>query len=622
MKKTFKLISIIALVAVIGLSMAACGGEDDNNNTTANPTSAVYIGETNDAEYKLEIGAAGSRAAFSPKVGDTYTLTVTFASGNQKTSTGTVTGVNPLTLQPSNSAEPFTVTLENGGIKGMNGTITFTDGTNQPAPPALEPVTPPVGTAPAITTTALPGGTVGTAYSQPLTATGDTPITWSIDSGSLPNGLTLSAAGVISGTPTTANTFNFTVKAANAAGSGTKALSIVIAASGGGGHPAALVGKWYIADQEIYDFRADGTMAVYTSLALDWSATSTTITVNNSLAQVTGTASYSISGSGTSATLTLSNISGSISNPLMAGTYTKGSGGNPSPSGMTWTSVTNSPFGSESVEDIAYGGGRWVAVGVHGGIAYSDDGASWTAVADSPFGTTRILAVAYGGGRFVAVGLSCTMAYSDDGASWTAVENIPSAFSRYSGISAVAYGGGRWIAVGDDVMTLYSDDGASWTAVNSGHGWGSACIAYGNNRWISVTGGSGKMKYSADNGATWTAVADSTFGSSTINAVAYLNNRWVAVGGSGKMATSADGVTWTAVADSFGTATIHDIAYGGGRWVIVGDGYSLKMATSANGTSWTEVTNSTFGYSGVYGIAYGGGRFVAVGSSGIAYSDD
>ena len=84
-------------------------------------------------------------------------------------------------------------------------------------------------TAPAITTASLPGGVVGTAYSQALTATGTAPITWGIDSGLLPDGLTLNAAtGVISGTPTVVNTFTFIVKAANAAGNDTKTFSVVI----------------------------------------------------------------------------------------------------------------------------------------------------------------------------------------------------------------------------------------------------------------------------------------------------------------------------------------------------------------------------------------------------------
>lgn len=89
---------------------------------------------------------------------------------------------------------------------------------------------------PAITTAGLPEGTVGTAYSQTLAAAGDTPITWSIDSGSLPAGLSLAAGtGIISGTPTASGTVTFTIKATNAAGEHTKTLSLAVGNSGGGG---------------------------------------------------------------------------------------------------------------------------------------------------------------------------------------------------------------------------------------------------------------------------------------------------------------------------------------------------------------------------------------------------
>ena len=84
------------------------------------------------------------------------------------------------------------------------------------------------GTPPAITTNSLPNGTVGTAYNQTLTATGTSPITWSIASGNLPAGLTISSSGTISGTPTTEGTYNFTAKATNNSNNDTKALSIVI----------------------------------------------------------------------------------------------------------------------------------------------------------------------------------------------------------------------------------------------------------------------------------------------------------------------------------------------------------------------------------------------------------
>ena len=79
----------------------------------------------------------------------------------------------------------------------------------------------------------LTGGTVGALYSQSLTATGGTPdYAWSVIAGTLPNGTTLSSAGVLSGTPTASGTFDFTVQAGDSAtpvANATKALSVSIA---------------------------------------------------------------------------------------------------------------------------------------------------------------------------------------------------------------------------------------------------------------------------------------------------------------------------------------------------------------------------------------------------------
>ena len=66
-----------------------------------------------------------------------------------------------------------------------------------------------------ITTTSLPGAIVNVIYPpQQLQASGGVPpYTWSLATGSsLPAGLTLSAAGVVSGTPTAAGSFSFTVQ--------------------------------------------------------------------------------------------------------------------------------------------------------------------------------------------------------------------------------------------------------------------------------------------------------------------------------------------------------------------------------------------------------------------------
>ena len=85
-----------------------------------------------------------------------------------------------------------------------------------------------VPTKPAITTVALPDGKVGDAYSQTLAATGTNPITWGIEAGTLPDGLTL-VGDTIKGTPSKAGDFKFTVKATNGGGSDTKELTIKIA---------------------------------------------------------------------------------------------------------------------------------------------------------------------------------------------------------------------------------------------------------------------------------------------------------------------------------------------------------------------------------------------------------
>jgi len=82
--------------------------------------------------------------------------------------------------------------------------------------------------APSITTASLPNGAINTVYNQTLAASGTRPISWTIESGTLPTGLTLASNGAITGTPTVANTFNFTVKATNSEGNNTKELSIII----------------------------------------------------------------------------------------------------------------------------------------------------------------------------------------------------------------------------------------------------------------------------------------------------------------------------------------------------------------------------------------------------------
>ena len=84
-----------------------------------------------------------------------------------------------------------------------------------------------------VTTTSLPSGMNGAAYNQTLTAFGgQTPYSWTNSSGALPPGLTLTTNGVISGTPTTNGTFNFTVKVTDAlSATATQPLTLTVSGS-------------------------------------------------------------------------------------------------------------------------------------------------------------------------------------------------------------------------------------------------------------------------------------------------------------------------------------------------------------------------------------------------------
>ena len=81
-----------------------------------------------------------------------------------------------------------------------------------------------------VNTTSLPNGTNGVAYTKTLVASeGQPPYSWTTSSGVLPPGLTLATNGVISGTPTTNGTFNFTVKVTDAvSATATRPLTLTV----------------------------------------------------------------------------------------------------------------------------------------------------------------------------------------------------------------------------------------------------------------------------------------------------------------------------------------------------------------------------------------------------------
>ncbi len=134
---------------------------------------------------------------------DATNQTITWTVVDAGTTGANISGTNTFHATAAGTAK-IKATITNGTAMGTDYTKEFEiTVTAAPVPPT-------------ITTTSLADGTVGTTYSQTLTATGDATIAWSIKTGTLPAGLTLnSATGEISGTPTAEGTSTFTVVASN-----------------------------------------------------------------------------------------------------------------------------------------------------------------------------------------------------------------------------------------------------------------------------------------------------------------------------------------------------------------------------------------------------------------------
>jgi YVTN family beta-propeller protein len=146
-------------------------------------------------------------------------------------------GVAPFTFSITSGSLPpgLTLNTSTGAITGTPttaGTYNFTaqvvDSQSSTATSNCS-----IAVSPATLTLSCPTATaqVGVAYSSALTASGGVaPYTFSIASGSLPSGLTLNTStGAITGTPTTAGTYNFTAQVVDSKGNtATSNCSIVV----------------------------------------------------------------------------------------------------------------------------------------------------------------------------------------------------------------------------------------------------------------------------------------------------------------------------------------------------------------------------------------------------------
>jgi hypothetical protein len=202
-------LSAVVLCGVSVIGLTSCGGDSGPSPGSLTIATSSLPGGAVNQPYSASLTGSGGTPPY------TWSVTPALpANLSLDTASGTIAGT-PTTQ----GTTTHTFSLRDNSI---------------PAQTVQQPlsitIAPPAATL-TITTTSLPNGTVGQAYSRPVNATGGTgAFTWTISAGTLPADLNLDpASGVISGTPTAPGPSSFTVRVADTGGqSDTQVLSITI----------------------------------------------------------------------------------------------------------------------------------------------------------------------------------------------------------------------------------------------------------------------------------------------------------------------------------------------------------------------------------------------------------
>ena len=204
--------------------------------------------------------------------------------------------------------------------------------------------------------------------------------------------------------------------------------------------------------------------------------------------------------------------------------------------------------GTNGWNAIAYGNGKYVAVGANGYVTTSTDGVNWTTYKVDSSATYNWADIAYGNSKFVVVGSSGRISTSANGTSWT----TPKWFDSSHGLLSIAYGNGRFVTMGNGSTYIgVSTDGTTWSkyAVPSSMliGYG---MAFGNGKFV-CSSSNGHI-FTSNDGQTWTKFTTDVNGNWMD--VIYNGEMFIAVGRSwnnsyskyvNTITTSIDGETWT-----------------------------------------------------------------------------
>jgi hypothetical protein len=274
--------------------------------------------------------------------------------------------------------------------------------------------------------------------------------------------------------------------------------------------------------------------------------------------------------------------------------------------GVSWVKTPVPPAGGRLNGIAGSDAGTLVAVGTYGSILASNDGTQWDLISANP--REYIYTIAYGGGRFVAVGGdphyigssgSAAALTSTDGLVWRAsLTNLDNL------LTGVAYGNGLWVASGGQREVFISLNATRWIHRQLPSGTpGLGRIVHGNGRFVAFPFDGDRIFRSAT-GLRWQGKKLKVL--NQIEGVKFVNKRFFALGENGMILSSADAAKWKR-SDAPTTERLSTIAFGNKRYVTGG---RFVIGHSDDGKTWVTQRNAFE----IYDIEFVNGWFIAVGT--------
>ena len=273
--------------------------------------------------------------------------------------------------------------------------------------------------------------------------------------------------------------------------------------------------------------------------------------------------------------------------------------------GITWADNTlPAAMGGNTINDIEYGDGLWIAVGDGGKMMRSTDADIWTATDVSAIFTTEVLfAIHYSDDKdlWMVISTARKTATSSDGITW----NQKGDFDASGTIQTIQLteGDGVWFAnhymsgSGSGKLRKSVDDGVSWSQVVAMEGSDTKGALYANGVSLAISASrTDNSRRSTDNWATSSTFTFPAGGGGLHNGI-FGNGLFVETSEGGGVYSSADGSSWTW---RVGPTDLYDVDFWDGLFVV--EGFGSEFFSFTDTTTWTSRIDATTGTA----LSYGG----------------